>query len=201
MASPPSSASEGPTVWLECAIVVEPEEGFAAPLPRPLRIDESKVQVGPQVEGPWRPELSSGQSSRGMSGPTQGRSTPNNTTLLDQADFFSGDGFRRVPGLTPGDVTCLVFFNNLVQPWALVPGVAVSDAQVQSGRIYWSEIPGASGYYSLRWRPNATGYWRVLVNYPAGLQVIARDYDVVAQGNEGCSPGGGVKVSFVGKGC
>ena len=135
-----------------------------------------------------------------MSGPTQGRSTPNNTTLFDQADFFAVDGYSRVPGLAPGDVVCLVFFNNLVQPWGLVSGVAVSDAQVQSGRVYWSEIPGAPGYYSLRWRPNATGYWRVIVNYPAGLQVCARDYDVVALGGD-CEGGGGVKVSFVGKGC
>ena len=54
---PDAPPPEGRVVWLECAIVVEPEEGFTAPSPapsprlrpRPLLIDESLVTIGPEA--------------------------------------------------------------------------------------------------------------------------------------------------------
>lgn len=136
-----------------------------------------------------------------MSGSIHGRSVPINTTVFDQADFFQLDGYTRVTGILPNQLTVVVFFNNVLQPWSLVTGVGVGDGQIQAGRIYWSEIPGAAGYYSVRWRPNAAGYWRIVTSYPAGSQIVARDYDVtVADAGDGCG-GAGLKVSFVGKGC
>ncbi len=103
-----------------------------------------------------------------------------NQLVLDQADFFEGDGYTRVVGLTPLTVSLSLFFNNVLQVWPFVSGDAVADGQVLGGNVYLNEIPGTSGFYSLRFRPNAVGYWRVSLAYPDGLQVVNLDYDVVA---------------------
>jgi len=117
-----------------------------------------------------------------------------NQVVLDQVDFLAVDGFTRITGLTIADLTCLVFFNNSAQPWPLTSGSSVLDNQVASGRIYFHEIPGSPGFYSLRFRPNAVGFWRVLVSYPVGTQTSAQDYDVSAQTQTDAASG--VKSSF-----
>lgn len=127
---------------------------------------------------------------------TRGRLVQSNQVVLDQADFFQLDGFTRQAGLTVGQVVAQLYFNNVQQGWTLVPGLGITDLQVVSGKIYWLEIPG--GPYGVRFRPNAVGYWRLLITYPAGTQILAQDYDV--------TPGpstpavGGMKASFIGPG-
>ena len=108
-----------------------------------------------------------------------GRIIPYNQVVLDQADFLQSNGFSRVVGLTTADVTGQLFFNNVVQPWPLISGVGVADSQVVSGRVYFSEVSGSPGFYSVRLRPNALGYWRLILIYTAGMQQLAQDYDVV----------------------
>ena len=112
---------------------------------------------------------------------TRGRLVQINQVILDQADFFQLDGFTRVPGLTPTDLTGQLFFNNLLQPWPLILGSGVSDALVKSGNVYWNEVSGSTGIYNVRFRPNAMGYWRLLITYPVGTQIMAQDFDVVSQ--------------------
>lgn len=125
---------------------------------------------------------------------TRGRQVFSNQTVLDQADFFQGDGFTRVTGITLSDVTAQLFLNNALQSWPLVNGSVVTDVNVAAGSIYFYEV--SSGIYSVRFRPNAIGYWRMLINYPAGSQILAQDYDVVAQ--TGTIGGGtGIKSSFI----
>jgi hypothetical protein len=106
------------------------------------------------------------------------RQVPTNETVLSQVDFFQPDGYTRVAGIGFAQVVVQTFWQNVPQPWSVVTGAGVTDAQVVAGRIYWNEVPGASGYYSVRFRPNAAGYWRLSVGYPAGLQVVAQDFDV-----------------------
>lgn len=131
-----------------------------------------------------------------MAGTTRGRLVTINQTILDQADFFQPDGFTRVMGITAtgGLITSVLFYNNIEQPWPLTDGVPVIDDKVASGKVYWNEIASEPGYYTVRFRPNALGYWRLLINYPTGTQIVAQDYDVVAR-----MPlsGGGLKASFV----
>lgn len=117
--------------------------------------------------------------------------------VYDQADFFMVDGFTRQTGLTPNDVTAQIYFNNTQLPWVLESGVGTLDAQVTAGKIYWQEIPGP-GPYSVRWRPNAVGYWRLVISYPLGAQMVAQDYDVLP--GTGAAVGGGMKASFIGPG-
>lgn len=112
-------------------------------------------------------------------GTNRGRIVQANQVVLDQADFYQGDGFTRVVGLGPGNIVSRVFYNNSIQAWPLVSGNAVNDSQITSGRIYFHEIPGQPGFYSVRFRPDALGYWRTLLTYPAGLQEMAQDFDVL----------------------
>ena len=110
---------------------------------------------------------------------TRGRIVQQNQVVYDHVDFFQPDGFTRVTGLTFSTVSLNVFFENVPQPWFLVNGIGVSDAQVAAGSVYFNEIPTNPGYYNIRWRPNAVGYWRLLITYTPGQQIEAQDYDVI----------------------
>jgi hypothetical protein len=112
---------------------------------------------------------------------TRGRLVQINQLVLDQADFFQSDGFTREAGLTPSDLTSQIFHLNVLQPWPLIDGSTVTDQMVVSGKIYWTEVPGSPGIYNVRWRPNALGYWRLLITFAAGTQIMGQDYDVVSQ--------------------
>jgi len=129
---------------------------------------------------------------------TRGRLVQANQVVIDQADYFQGDGFTRVTGLTISDVASQLFFQNDFQPWPLVDGATTDDARVAAGRVYFHELPGSPGIYSVRFRPNAKGYWRLIVTYTAGQQIMGQDYDVVA---EATPPAGGLKSSFINHPC
>lgn len=129
-----------------------------------------------------------------MSNTLRGRTVDNNQTVLDQADFFLPDGFTRVFGLNVAQITSQLFFQNQLQPWPLVSGIGITDSQIVSGRIYWVEVPGSPGIYNVRWRPNAIGYWRLIITYPAGQQIVGQDYDVIQTSAQAT---GGLKPSFM----
>jgi hypothetical protein len=129
---------------------------------------------------------------------TRGRLVYANQTVDDQADFFQSDGFTRVTGLTPAQLTCQLFFDNQLQPWAFVTGANLTDTQIASGNVYWLEVPGSPGIYSVRFRPNALGYWRLLITYAAGMQISGQDYDVTAAPP---SVDQGLKASFLKPDC
>jgi hypothetical protein len=128
---------------------------------------------------------------------TRGRLVFNNLVIYDQADFFTLDGYSRALGLTISQLVLQVYRENIFQDWVLVSGTGVTESQVASGSVYFDTLTG--GGYGVRWRPNATGYWRVVLAYPAGTQILAQDYDVES-GTGVVPPGGGLKVSFVGAG-
>jgi hypothetical protein len=126
---------------------------------------------------------------------TRGRLVFNNLVVFDQADFFEADGFTRVVGIVPGQLVLEVFNDNISLPWPLASGAGITEPQITSGQVYWDIL--SLGSYGLRWRPNAIGYWRLILSYPAGSQILAQDYDVNS-GTGIMAPGGGLKVSFVG---
>lgn len=123
---------------------------------------------------------------------THGRVVQANQVALDQVDFYGSDGASRVSGLLPESVVSQLFCNNVALAWPVVSGVGVSDQQVVSGWVYFNEIPGLPGFYSLRFRPNLLGYWRHLLGWPEGNQSFGQDFDVV-QAAPGAS---GLSVSF-----
>lgn len=115
-----------------------------------------------------------------------------NNVVLEQVDFLQGDFYTRVHNLTVADLTLVAFFNNVPLVWPLTSGNGIGDAQVKTGFFYFSEL-SIPGYYGLRFRPNAIGFWRVVVNYPAGVQSIALDYDVL----QPIEMTGGLKAQFI----
>lgn len=104
-----------------------------------------------------------------------------NELVLAQAEFFDSDNYTPLSGLTPSDLTCQVFFDNILQPWSLLLGAGVSDSLVTSGQVFWSEIPAAAGTYSVRFRPSGIGFWRVRLAYPTGEQLLSYEFDVLAK--------------------
>jgi len=129
-----------------------------------------------------------------MSRTTRGRQVYVNQTVLDQADYFQVDGFTRVVGLTFGQIVGELFFNNAPQAWVVVDGSSVTDAQVVSGRVYFHEIGTQPGHYSVRFRPNAVGFWRLLMTYTVGQQIAAQDFDVLA--SQSTPTDQGLKATF-----
>jgi hypothetical protein len=129
---------------------------------------------------------------------TRGRLVQVNQVVLDQVDYFQTDGFTRVVGLGTAQLVSKIFFNNVLQPWPLVSGLSVPDAQVVSGKVYFNEIPGTPGFYNVRFRPNAVGYWRNVLTYPTGTQEAAQDFDVVSSA---LSAEGGLNASFIKPAC
>ena len=125
------------------------------------------------------------------------RSVPNNELIRDQVDFFQPDSFTRITGLGVSQVSIILFFNNVAQPWPLVNGSTVTDIQVAGGSVYWNEIPGTPGYYSVRFMPNAVGYWRLSVSYAPGTQVVLHDFDVIGQTGDQ----GGLRAMFFKSSC
>lgn len=123
-----------------------------------------------------------------------GRLIPINRVVIDQADIFAPDDFTRITGLTVADITTTLFYNNIAQPWPLITGVTVTDAQIAAGNVYFNEITGQPGFYSLRFRPNAVGFWRIALTYDAGSKALAFNYDIVPEMPLVAS---GLKASFV----
>lgn len=111
---------------------------------------------------------------------TRGRLVYANGPVFDQCDFFQLDGYTPIVGLSPSDLASQVFFQNALQPWPLVSGLNITDAQVSSGRIYMTEIAGSPGAYNIRFRPNAVGYWRVILTYDVAMQITGQDYLVMS---------------------
>lgn len=123
----------------------------------------------------------------------RGRTVTANQLVYDQADFFQSDGFTRVTGLTPSQLTCQLFFQNVLQPWSFLSGAGVTDAQVAAGRIFFVEVAGSPGIYNVRWFPTSVGYWRLIISYPTGLQIAAQEYDVT----QPVSVNQGLQSSFI----
>jgi hypothetical protein len=123
-----------------------------------------------------------------------GRLIPINRVVIDQADIFAPDDFTRILGLTIADITSTLFFDNVAQPWVLTNGSTVTDAQVAAGKVYFNEITGQPGFYSVRFRPNAVGFWRLVLTYPVGSRVVGLGFDVVPELPVVAS---GLKASFV----
>lgn len=116
---------------------------------------------------------------------------PIHAPIIDQADFFQADFFTRITGLTNASLSLALFLNNVEVAWPLITGTGVSDVQIASGNVYFHELTVA-GYYGVRFKPNAIGYWRVVLNYAVGVQSVALDYDVVSP----AALPSGLKASF-----
>ncbi len=123
------------------------------------------------------------------------RSIPSGSLIYDQLGFFNPIGsFNRISGLTNSDVSLVLFFNNTVLSWDLLNGTSVQDSSISSGSVYFNEITGNLGYYSVRFFPNRTGNWKLSfkINSPIVYESIL-SYDIIPQNNVVSS---GLNASF-----
>lgn len=101
----------------------------------------------------------------------------------------------RVTGVTVSDLVLKLFVNNAVISWDLEDGTMVLDSAISPGKIYFNEISGNNGYYSVRFFTDKIGYWYSSYVYsPNNLEII-REYDVVPRNFFGTSSSG-IVASF-----
>lgn len=108
------------------------------------------------------------------------RDVSTNETVFDLFDFFEVDGYTRIEGIALSDLTLQVLQDGALQPWPLISGEGIPDGLITSGKVYFTEVPGAAGTYLARWRPNGTGFWRLGLFYAPVPQVVLHDFDVKA---------------------
>lgn len=113
----------------------------------------------------------------------------------DQIDVYQSG--IRVQGIDVSSLTLSLFTDNVLVPWTLIDGSKVPDASIVAGSVFFHEIPGAPGFYSVRFFPDRTGFWRLSVKY-LPVEVI-REYDALPASSAIFSPPipSGLTPSFV----
>lgn len=117
----------------------------------------------------------------------QSRLLPFGGLVYQSVDLFDLDGYTRIPGVVAGDLSLVGLFQGSALVWPLTSGDGVTDAQVISGLVYWTEV--ASGRYLLRWRPTVPGAWSWTLQYPTVPQTLGFTYDLVSSLTPAPSPG------------
>jgi hypothetical protein len=127
------------------------------------------------------------------------RLLPAGTVIYDMAEiFFPAETMNRVAGLTYSSVTPTLFVNNSPLNWTIADGTSIQSGQIFSGKIYFNEIPGNPGFYSIRLLPDRMGFWRLVLNFASYDTEFSADYDVIPAG--AFTPGassGGLTASFL----
>lgn len=99
------------------------------------------------------------------------------SVLKAQLDFYVSPGSTvRAVGLSVNDIAPVLFRNNVQLGWPVVDGGNVLDSAISAGALYFNEISGAPGYYSLRFYPDSTGFWRVVSPYGDIDQILEFDF-------------------------
>ncbi len=89
------------------------------------------------------------------------------------------------------------FVNSSSLAWTLADGSVVADSSISSGTMYFHEISGSAGFYSVRFLPDRVGFWRLIFrNASIGIEII-KEFDVVAAGSLKPSSSSGLVASFV----
>lgn len=121
------------------------------------------------------------------------RSVPTGSVILEQLDFFLGDGKTRAQGITPSDLKVKLQVGRLDTGWPLVSGVGIPDSRIASGKVYFEEFE--AGYYCVRFYPTQVGLWRLILSWATGDQSVSQLYDVTAKSS---TPGVlGLRATFL----
>lgn len=112
------------------------------------------------------------------------RIVPAGTVVFDQIDIYMpGQNYVRVQGLDVSSLLLKTFFNNVDIQWTLQQGVGVTDQNVLPNYVYFNEIVGSPGYYSIRFFPTSTGFWRLIFQIPSYSQEYVLEYDSMIIGS------------------
>jgi hypothetical protein len=108
-----------------------------------------------------------------------GRSISATSLVFDQVDLYNPPGsITRVAGVLASNVSVSVFSNNVLLPWTIQDGSAVPDSSISAGVIYFNEISGQPGFYSVRFYPDRIGFWRLVFSVPSIAAEVIREYDI-----------------------
>lgn len=110
-----------------------------------------------------------------------GRLVPAGQLIRDQLDFYMPAGsVNRLTGVVYGSLSLNIFSDNGLLAWPLADGTNVADFSVSAGTVYFNQIAGSPGFYSIRFFPDRIGFWRlVFQNQTLGEEII-RSYDVTS---------------------
>lgn len=130
-----------------------------------------------------------------------GRLVSAGSLVYGQADFFFPSGTtNRVSGIVASNLSLIVFSNNAILPWVLADGSGVPDSGISAGTVYFNEITGASGFYSVRFFPDRVSAWRIVLTSVSLSQQVILEYDSLPPGVLR-PPSGGLNASFSGGSC
>ena len=110
-----------------------------------------------------------------------GRQLSAGQLIRDQIDLFMPAGsINRVTGESFISLTLNIFVDNGLLSWPLADGSAVADFSVSAGTVYFNQIAGSPGYYSVRFFPDRMGFWRLIFREVTLNQEIILSYDVAS---------------------
>lgn len=121
-----------------------------------------------------------------------GRNVSSGSLARAQADFFQISG-QRVVGVVWSTLAAHVFVNNAALPWPAADGSAVQDSSISAGKVYFNEIAGSPGFYSVRFFPDRVGFWRIVLRSDSLNAEVVLEFDVAAP----APPAGGLNATFV----
>lgn len=108
-----------------------------------------------------------------------GRQLPAGQLIRDQADFYIPAGsINRMTGVAYTSLNLVVFADNALISWPLADGTNVADVSVSAGKVYFNEIAGSPGYYSVRFFPDRIGFWRLILRETTLGEEVILSYDV-----------------------
>lgn len=107
------------------------------------------------------------------------RQVPGGCLIRDQIDLYMPAGsINRVRGESYASLGLAVFVDNAALTWPLADGTNVADASISAGTIYFNEIAGSPGYYSVRFFPDRVGFWRLIFREQTLGEEVILSYDV-----------------------
>jgi hypothetical protein len=109
-----------------------------------------------------------------------GRLVTSGQIVYDQIDFYIPAGsINRATGVIAASLSLNIFVDNCLLSWPLADGTNISNFQISAGTVYFNEIAGSSGYYSVRFFPDRIGFWRLIFQNATLSEEAIRSYDVI----------------------
>lgn len=125
-----------------------------------------------------------------------GRIVSAGSLVRDQLDVYNPpDSFTRSTGTQPTGISVKLFVNNAPVSWPVQDGSGVADSSIGAGTVYFNEIPGSPGFYSIRFFTDRPGFWRLVILIAATSAESVKEYDVIPA-QQG-STSGGLNATFV----
>jgi hypothetical protein len=109
-----------------------------------------------------------------------GRQVPAGCLVYDQIDLFMPAGsINRVVGESYTTLGLNTFVNNILVTWPLADGTFVADSSISAGTVYFNQITGSPGFYTVRFFPDRTGFWRLIFREATLGEEVILSYDVI----------------------